>query len=68
MLNDMCEQKEATTEQVRTSKGDTKGTRSWRGTRAVGANEDCEIRVVCRTTPRKPKVVTKQQENAQRVL
>ena len=50
MLNDMCEQKEAATEQVRTTKGDTKGTRTWRGTRAVGANEDCEKRAVTGST------------------
>eukprot|EP00957_Ditylum_brightwellii_P169945 12935543-Ditylum_brightwellii.AAC.1 len=46
----MCEQKEAATERVRTSKGDTKGTRTWHGTRAVGANEDCEKRAVAGST------------------
>jgi len=50
MLNYMCEQKEAATERVQTSEGDTKGTCTWRGTRAVGANEDCEIRVVSHNT------------------
>eukprot|EP00957_Ditylum_brightwellii_P014495 1091497-Ditylum_brightwellii.AAC.1 len=46
----MCEQKEAATEQVRTSKGDTKGTRTWRGTHAVGANEDCKKSAVAGST------------------
>eukprot|EP00957_Ditylum_brightwellii_P135094 10300253-Ditylum_brightwellii.AAC.1 len=50
MQNDMCEQKEAAMERVRTSEGDTKGTRTWRGTRAVGANEECEKSAVAGST------------------
>eukprot|EP00957_Ditylum_brightwellii_P198172 15099752-Ditylum_brightwellii.AAC.1 len=50
MLNDMCEQKEAATEQVQTSEEDTKGTRTWHGTCAVGANEDCKKSAVAGST------------------